>query len=57
MNYKQKHFKTSRKQYWMAYCYIKQLEKEPRPEKKKNRKKEYEKRDSSNLVLDKAAPL
>ena len=40
MNYKQKHFKTSRKQYWMAYCYIKQLEKELTPEKKKNRKKE-----------------
>ena len=26
MNYKQKHFKRSRKQYWMAYCYIKVTE-------------------------------
>ena len=40
MNYRQQHFKTSRKKTWMAHCYIKQLEKELTPEKKKNRKKE-----------------
>ena len=54
MNYKQEHFKTSRKKTWMAHCYLKQLEKEPTTERTPRR---IGKKDFRNLALDKAAPV